>query len=206
MIELPDRASEPYRYFGIDNGTKYMGVSVCETDLVTLKMRVSYCTTLDAERLVYRYGDIEDSHSPLHARLRVLEDILLEMMRKWEPHGVAVERPFSHLNPRTFAELTESMYVTRRVTQSYDSRVCFYRYSPMTGKKAVLASDYSDKETTREAIYDLVKSGEIILDAGINLDELGDDGIDSISIGYVHHLETKRVMQKCNGFPFLGWF
>lgn len=203
MIRLPDKL-DSYRHIGIDNGTGNVGLAVCETRIPELTMFVDYAMTLDAGASAWRYDDIADTHSALYARLRVIEDFFPRFLDDWRPEAVSVESPFVSLNVKTYGILTEAMFQFRRALIDYDDRAHYYKYAPFCGKKAVESTNFKDKQSTRDAIVRLVNERKIILHPDIYLDDLGDDAIDSISIGYCHHLEVKTLITTSRGFPIVG--
>lgn len=202
MIPLPSR-SDPYRIVGIDNGTINMGLCVMDLDLATYKPCLIDAHTVNAQALSEDHGVIEQTHTALYARLRALEDYLIRYYNRFKPDAVVSESPFSHLNIRTYGDLTKALYVARRAIYEYDETVRFYKIAPQEGKKAVGAKDYKDKNSTRCAILKLIEQGEIT-NHTVDIEALGHDAVDAISVGYAHCHRVATIVSLCRGFPLVG--
>lgn len=199
MITIPAYAWN-YRILGIDNGTNTLGTAILDLDPRTGELVVKFSQTCEASRTAEYFGLITDFHSEKYARLQILKGYMLDLLEEFDPHSMVIESPFSHLNVRTFADLTEAMFTMRQALNEYDEMVPFFKIAPQEGKKAISAKDYKSKDAVRQAVLQLPN---LRFDDAVDIDSLDEHCFDAIAVGYSHAMVVFATTRDSVGFPLL---
>ena len=143
---------------GIDPGTRFMGVALLEYDLRSLEIVRSTTRTLIAARMSLDANAIY-THGEKFARLRALEEELLETFRLNEPIDVYCESPYySGKTPSAFGPLIETVQTVRRAVQQYDRALPLTTISPSAIKSAIGASGGAKKGPVLKAMLAMAQS------------------------------------------------
>jgi crossover junction endodeoxyribonuclease RuvC len=132
-----------YRVLGIDPGLTRMGYGVVEEVAGRL-------TELAAGTLASAPAD------PISGRLLGVFERLTELLARFEPDGVAVERVFFKVNARTAVPAMQAAGVALLVAAR--AGVDVEEYTPLEVKMAVAGTGTADKEQVRFMVERLVGS------------------------------------------------
>lgn len=171
-----------YRTGGIDNGSSLPGFAILDTDLRTGISTVVNAHTLVADKAAYeRYSGLAANRGNLKARLAWVKRHAYKWLCEYDPERLGIESPFSHLRPQAYAVLCESMNIIDDAAYAYRKSMEFVKVPPGRAKKAVCApGEYgTDKEHIR---LQVLKNKCIVGGEGVNLETLGPDSIDAITV------------------------
>lgn len=166
----------PYRVLGIDPGLTRMGYGVVEEVAGRL-------TELAAGTLESPPGD------PTPGRLLGVFDRLTELLARFEPDGVAVERVFFKVNARTAVPAMQAAGVALLVAAR--AGVDVEEYTPLEVKMAVAGTGTAGKDQVRFMVERLVSSPP---GAGAGR---GADTTDALAVAICHlHSRHIRSLQR----------
>lgn len=157
------------RVIGIDPGFDRCGVAILEKEGGKEKLLFSTCITTSPK----------DEHS---ARLKILGEGILKVIKEWEPNSMAIEKLFFNINARTALKVSEARGVI--LYEASRAGLSVYEYSPQDVKIAVTGYGKADKtqvETMTLKILSLKKAPK------------HDDETDAIAMGITHLASHKRI-------------
>ena len=125
------------RVLGIDPGSRFMGYGVVEDR---------------RGKLVHvGHGLIKvDPDAPLEARLKALYGALMDALREYSPHAVAVEGVFTFRNARSALVLGHARGVA--LLAAAQAGVSVHEYAPAKVKRAVGAGGAGDKDAVARMV------------------------------------------------------
>lgn len=176
----------------IDPGSDTLGVS-----LVTYEehkpITITYCQTHKASRIIVneKFEEMRIRYGELLTRLHAQKQNLKRLIKILQPSILAIESPF--FNPRNPQSAAVLMYVKQMLNElAHDEEVGLdivwispQQMKRLIGAKLVKNENKVAKDLVKEAVRDLIKEEEIILD-GIDFDTLDEHSVDSIGIGYAY--------------------
>lgn len=170
------------RLLGIDNGTTHVGFTILDYNIRTGKSTIVECEGYSVPR---DYKDIREAlhfdKGALAARLDMIKHRYLDVLDEFRPNIVGCESPFSHINIRTYRILLQAMNMFNDATYSHDRSLEFYEVSPGEAKAAVT---HTEKYTSKkEGVHlQILSHPDLLNPNGIDLDAIGPDALDSISV------------------------
>lgn len=127
---------------GIDPGTARMGYGIIEYD-----GNESACLT---------YGTLEtDAGIEEHLRLKDLYKSLKKLVKKYDPHVVAVEDIFYFKNQKTLVAVSQARGIAL-LAGSMGGRQC-YSFTPLQVKQAVAGYGQAEKKQVQTMVKNLLK-------------------------------------------------
>lgn len=190
---LPMPSSDPLvRVVGIDPGTTFMGVSVLEFDILTMRLHSVRPMTLNGDRLPG-----SDWLSTLYCdrtrRLEALRYAMLNLLCNEQPIGVASESPFYNMKrPNAFGALKEALSAIQMAVSEYDWNRPLYLIDPPSVKRAAGAKGNADKDQMKATLLSHPELGPHLAQYAYCLDE---HSIDATAVAYAlfHTYRTGQV-------------
>ena len=159
-ISPQEVASGPVRILGLDPGSQTTGFGVIDW-------------IGGAPRYVAS-GAIRTSGESFPPRLRQIFDGVVELMRRYQPSEVAVERVFMHRNADSALKLGQARGAA--LCAAFGSDPAVFEYAPREVKLAVVGQGGAQKEQVKLMVMTLLK-----LDG-----ELGADAADAVGVALCH--------------------
>lgn len=170
------------RLFGIDNGTDTVGFGCGDYNIITGELDILYCESYSVPRsYTQTHEGMISELGPMRTRLKIIEDVFMELVHDYEPDIVGCESPFAHMRPHAFSTLTLALDMFDRAVLKYSPLIEFYKISPGSAKKATCPKGkYTSK---KEEVHEyLLQRTDIRSTNGIDLKDVGPDGLDSVTI------------------------
>jgi len=160
------------RILGIDPGNVICGYGIIEANF----QRIDECIYITS-------GKIVNSHQrPLHKILKGLYDALVDIIREYSPHEVAIEKVFFAKSVKAALNLGQARGIALLAAASEGLDV--YEYSVLEVKKAIAGYGRAEKRQVQEMvirILNLKSDPELV--SGPNLSE---DSADALAIALCH--------------------
>jgi len=156
------------RTMGIDPGLTRMGVGVVEEE--GGRLAALACTTITTS-----------PSDPVARRLGTLFESLSEVVARWRPDAVAVERIFHALNARTLVPVAQASGIALLAATRAGAEV--YEYAPLEVKLAIVGSGSASKDQVSFMVNRLV-SGGVRMDTA--------DAADALAVA-ICHIHSRRV-------------
>lgn len=120
---------------GIDPGYAIVGYGVLEYNAGRFR--------------VIDYGAITtDAGTPFNRRLEIIYDGLCEIIEKYRPEAMSVEKVFYNNNAKTVIDVSQARGVIMLAAQK--NRVAVYEYTPLQVKQSVVGYGRADKKQVQE--------------------------------------------------------
>ena len=120
---------------GIDPGYAIVGFGVLEYNAGRFR--------------VIDYGAITtDAGTPFNRRLEIIYDGLCEIIGKYRPDAMSVEKVFYNNNAKTVIDVSQARGVIMLAAQK--NRVSVYEYTPLQVKQSVVGYGRADKQQVQE--------------------------------------------------------
>jgi len=120
---------------GIDPGYAIVGFGV-------LEYRSNHFRVVD-------YGAITtDSGTPFNRRLEIIYDGLTQIIEKYRPDAMSVEKVFYNSNAKTVIDVSQARGVIMLAAQK--NRVSVFEYTPLQVKQSVVGYGRADKKQVQE--------------------------------------------------------
>ena len=120
---------------GIDPGYAIVGFGVLEYNVGRFR--------------VIDYGAITtDAGTPFNRRLEIIYDGLCEIIGKYRPDAMSVEKVFYNNNAKTVIDVSQARGVIMLAAQK--NRVSVYEYTPLQVKQSVVGYGRADKKQVQE--------------------------------------------------------
>lgn len=161
--ESGNAAKLPRRILGIDPGSVVTGYGVI--DSVRGKLQL-----IEQGQIRTKRGD------ELSARLVAIHAGITEVIARTEPEAVAVETPFSGLNPKSLIQLAQARGVILLAIES--AGISLHEYSPRSIKSAVVGYGGAEKQQIGKMVRLLV--------TGIDGATISADAADALAIAICH--------------------
>lgn len=185
MNFYPHLYSPVIRMLAIDPGTHKCGVSLFLVKPSTREIVSIKSWMVHVDKLKNDTGFVEEQHSEKFIRYYKLRNEILRTLIQNNIMYVAYEGPFmNRLQPSAFGPLVAMMTLIQDALVLYNPGVPFFVLQPQQAKKAVGVAGKKGKDVIKNAVErhpDLMaalSAGECLLD------ELDDNAIDSIAVGY----------------------
>lgn len=169
------------RGVGIDPSTTRMGISFIDINIKETSnkpFKLIYVNTLIGEKLLFDIPPCYDDEGKL-ARCYGLARAYESLLNIYHPDIVTCESNFLSRDPSSFKALIEIVSMLRNKTSEYGKNLFMSTITPNMAK-AIVSDDWKHKGK------DPIREGLMVypyLDLnGCNLDNLGNDAIDSIAI------------------------
>jgi len=166
-----------FNIIGIDPSTTHIGVSILTIDEYSLKI-----VNIVTEHIFIKEYAIPNEHNnALIYKMRVLQDRIEEILRKYRPMAVAIEQPFINMRfrPTAVIPLARALQVLENNLYMYNPYMLIARPSPGEVKNALGAKGGTGKEPVLEAI---LSSKEIT--KYISPNDITDHEIDATGVAY----------------------
>lgn len=170
------------RILGIDNGSDAVGFTVADYDIRTEELKIVLCETFKVPTN-YRTtrSRTYSNRGSFFARLNVIGDYFEELLDEYPPHLIGCESPFGFRMMDPFKKLTISIQMLDDIAYSLCPHVDFIRISPFEAKRA--AAGTNKFQTDKELVHQYVlKNKNIRWPKDIDLDKLGPDALDSVTV------------------------
>ena len=150
---------------GVDPGLNATGWGILEID------------ASGAVRL--HWGTIRPPSGDLSQRLLAIRDAVEDVISRYAPNVLAIERPFNHRNVRTAITLGQAQAAAMLAAAPHGLSV--HEYPPRTVKETVTGAGSASKDAVSQALA-----------SRLGLDSLhaSADAADALAIAYCHHLMT----------------
>jgi Holliday junction resolvasome RuvABC endonuclease subunit len=169
----------------IDPGSNITGVSRFDIDVRNKKILSIRTWRIDVNRLKNDTGLAEEMFSEKMIRYYKLRNEFIRILHRENPHYVAYEGPFMNkLQPSAYGPLVSVMTILQDALVQYCPGNPFYITQPQQVKKAVGVAGKKGKGVIKEAIEKIPELMEALKAGQTKLDELDDNAIDSIAVGY----------------------
>lgn len=153
----------PRRILGIDPGSLVTGYGVIDS--------------IKGKLHLIEQGQIRTKRTDeLSARLEAIYIGITDVIARAEPEAVAVETPFSGLNPKSLIQLAQARGVILLAIQT--AGLALYEYSPRSVKSAVVGYGGAEKQQIGRMVRLLV--------TGIDGAKISADAADAIAIAICH--------------------
>jgi crossover junction endodeoxyribonuclease RuvC len=151
------------RIISIDPGYERLGIAILEK--------------LPKQKEVLLFSECFKTSAkiPHHERLALIGDRLKEVIRKWKPESLVVEKLFFSTNQKTALLVAEVRGIILYVGS--EAKLQIYEYAPIEVKTAITGYGRSEKKQMIEMVRKLIK-----VDSKTN----SDDEFDAIAIGLTH--------------------
>ena len=174
-----------YTMIAIDPGSNITGVSRFDIDVRNKKILSIRTWRIDVNRLKNDTGLAEEMFSERMIRYYKLRNEFIRILHRENPHYVAYEGPFMNkLQPSAYGPLVSVMTILQDALVQYCPGNPFYITQPQQVKKAVGVAGKKGKGVIKEAIEKIPELMEALKAGQTKLDELDDNAIDSIAVGY----------------------
>src|SRR3989338_2811960 len=160
------------RVLGIDPGYGRMGVAVLESS------REGQVILLFSDCLETRVGE------GFPVRLGELQIKLRELIKKWKPGQVALEKLYFATNQKTVMQVAETRGMVIALTQEF--ALTLHEYTPLQVKVGITGYGRASKFQVAEMLHKLIR-----LEAKRNNRKFRDDEYDAIAVG-VTDLSTRK--------------
>ena len=165
VIDRPTR-----RVLGIDPGLTRCGFGVVDD-------------APSGFRVVEQGAIVSSPDEPLPDRLANLFARLTELIARWGPQAVAIERVFMKSNQRTAVPSIQASGIAMACASRGGSPV--FEYSPAQVKQTVVGSGTATKEQVRFMVERLVKGGGEMTTP---------DAVDAVAVAIAHHNLMPRML------------
>ena len=156
---------------GIDPGYAIVGYGVIE-------YRNNHFSVID-------YGAITtDAKTPFNERLEIIYDELSEIIEKYSPEAMAIEKVFYNSNAKTVIDVSQARGVIMLAAQKH--RLPAYEYTPLQVKQSVVGYGRAEKKQVQEMIRRI-----------LNLEKVPkpDDTADALAMAVCHGHASGSLMQ-----------
>ena len=126
-----------------------------------------------------RWNTIQAPDGALAERLTYINHQLRDVIERYRPDEVAIERPFVHKNVRTAVLLGQAQAAAMIAASSAGMTV--YEYPPRQVKEAVAGLGSAEKAAVKDALIARLGLSEIDASA---------DAADALAVAYCHYLMT----------------
>lgn len=163
---------EDMRILGIDPGTGRTGWGIITSDEV-------------GEQVIYvAHGCVTTPQEDLmQDRLLTLHKELIEIIQKFTPDCIVVERIFFGLNARTAISVSQARGVV--MLACAQGSVPLFEYTPLAVKHLVAGSGKTDKKEMQRVVRTLLNLDDTVLSFSAK-DKAFDDSADALAIA-IHH-------------------
>ncbi len=125
------------------------------------------------------WGTIRPPNGERSLRLLAIRDAVEDVISRYSPVVLAIERPFNHRNVHTAIALGQAQAAAMLAAASHGLSV--HEYPPRTVKETVAGDGSASKDAISQALVS--RLGLDSLDASA-------DAADALAIAYCHHLMT----------------
>lgn len=157
------------RIIGIDPGFDRCGVAIIEKTGGKEKLLYSTCITTN----------IKDLHEK---RLNKLGTELREIIGKWKPNSLAIEKLFFNVNQKTAIKVAEARGVI--MYEASLANLTVSEYSPQAIKIAVTGYGKATKPQVESMVVRIL---------GIKSTKMLDDEMDAIAVGITHLASIRHI-------------
>ncbi len=156
---------------GVDPGFERVGLAIIEKD------------GFKKEKIIYSTCVITKKTDHFNERLKIIGDTLKDVIKKYKPKEVAIEKLFFTTNQKTVMGVSEVRGACLYIAIS--NKLIIGEYTPLQIKIAMTGYGRADKK-------DVLKMVEKLIDIPKEIKRL-DDEIDAIAIALTHIAHTKFV-------------
>lgn len=122
------------------------------------------------------YGAITtDAGTPFNRRLEIIYDGLLELIEKYKPEAMSVEKVFYNSNAKTVIDVSQARGVIMLAAQKTGTKV--YEYTPLQVKQSVVGYGRAEKKQVQDMTKRILSLSEI---------PKPDDAADALAMAICH--------------------
>ena len=174
-----------YSMLSVDPGSKMTGISRFDIDIRNKKILSIKTWTIFVNKLKNDTGIADEMITEKWMRFYKLRGEFIRILHRENVHYVAYEGPFMNtMQPSAYGPLVAVMTMLQDAMVAYNSGCPFFVSQPQQVKKAVGVAGKKGKGVIKAAIEKIPELMEALKIGGTNLDELDDNAIDSIAVGY----------------------
>lgn len=180
---------EYFTIFGIDPGSRNIGVAIYFIDIMDLSIIKIVPIQISLDKYVYT----NFQNSNLHIRLLKLMKEMNGLLKAYQPVAVSIESGFINVRrPGAVIPLASAISIISSCVNLYDTNIKLIEYTPSIIKKTIGANPHGNKNPVFEA---LLKIDEVSNTIDINY--LTEHTIDGIAIAYNLLKEIRRKGIQC---------
>lgn len=170
------------RILAIDNGTDLVGFSVVDYNIRTGRMDVVMCETFRVPSGYRNNNNLTlDRRGNLAARLDYIATRYVDLLDEYYPDLIACESPFGFRMMQAFKVLTLSIQMFDDIAYDLYPHMDFMRITPLEAKKAAIGDGKFSHQKDLAHQY-LLKNKKVVFDSSIDVDSLGPDALDSVTV------------------------
>lgn len=174
-----------FSMLAIDPGSNLTGISRFDVDIGKRKILSIQTRTIEVNKLRNDTGLAEEMFPERTIRYYKLRNELLRTFQRENVHYVAYEGPFMNkLQPSAYGPLVSVMTIIQDALTHYNPGISFFISQPQQVKKAVGVAGKKGKDVMKVAIQKIPELMEALEVGQTKLDDLDDNAIDSIAVGY----------------------
>lgn len=159
---------------GIDPGYAIVGYGV-------IKYEANRFTVID-------YGAVTtQAHTPFVERLEIIYNDLTEIMKRYKPEVMAIEKLFYNTNAKTVIDVAQARGVT--VLAAQQNGLQMFEYTPLQVKQSVVGYGRAEKKQVQEMTRVILKLDKI---------PKPDDTADALAMAICHAHSSGSMMQRLN--------
>jgi Holliday junction resolvasome RuvABC endonuclease subunit len=182
MLELPD-STAPFVVVALDPGSTNLGIAVLEDPLDGTDPCVRQAFTALLKDTNPAYAAVGELHGSRVARLMIMFDVVLDVLRTVKPHAVIIESNYLGRFATSFAALVECVAMVRSAVYQYDPFLPLHQVDPTTVKTGVGMKRI--KGTTKDDVKNAVRQLKDLV-WHVDLESLDEHSVDACAIGYYH--------------------
>lgn len=171
-----------FNIIGVDPGNN-LGISVISVDVVDLDIVEVSSFTYTLNRYVH-----DDSTNVLLDRCLKLNQIITGVIEEYDPLIVGVEAAFMNSRfPKSVMQLSQYVGTVEMAIRNSNPWCKIFKYPPKYIKSQVGAGGSADKDMMKSNLQSIESISSLI-----NIDNLTEHSIDSLSIAYVAYEDIKQ--------------
>ena len=178
---------EVFSVFGIDPGSRNIGIAVYLIDIYTLEIVKIIPIQISLDK--YVYTNLHNAN--LHIRLLRLMKEMNGLLRAYNPLAIGIESGFINVRrPGAVIPLASAISVISTAVNDYNSEIKLVEYTPSIIKKTIGANPHGNKNPVFEALLKIKEVDDLV-----DLNYLTEHTIDGIAIAYnlLKEIRTKGI-------------
>ncbi|MBQ7187581.1 MAG: crossover junction endodeoxyribonuclease RuvC [Ruminococcus sp.] len=156
------------RVLGIDPGYAIIGYGVVECESGHFSLTTCGRITTDAG-------------TPFDRRLKIIFDDMCEIIRRFKPEQLSVEKLFFNSNQKTAIDVAQARGVT--LLPAIQAGVPIFEYTPLQVKSSIVGYGRAEKHQVQEMVKNMLHLQDIIKP---------DDTADAVALAITHGLSLGR--------------
>lgn len=178
---------EYFTIFGIDPGSRNIGVAIYYVDIYTLEILKIIPIQISLDK--YVFPNIQNAN--LHIRLLKLLKEMNGLIQAYNPVAIGIESGFINVRrPGAVIPLASAISIISSAAITHNSNIKLIEYTPSIIKKTIGANPHGNKNPVFEALLRIEE-----IDNLIDINYLTEHTIDGIAIAYnlLKEIRTKGI-------------